>query len=102
MPAPTIPGSGQHEGVKSADWSRWNAEPEPSESNPMQGKPNGLEDWPVKQRNLACYLFLHPAARDLFTDSYRQITACVADLRAIAGTAPDLTNLVGELSSRAP
>ncbi|WUW26474.1 helix-turn-helix transcriptional regulator [Streptomyces sp. NBC_01463] len=60
----------------------------------------GLEDWPAKHRNLARYLFLHPAARDLFPDWDRQITACVARLRATAGTAPDapdLTNLVGEL-----
>ncbi|MEU3793870.1 helix-turn-helix transcriptional regulator [Streptomyces fructofermentans] len=60
----------------------------------------GLEDWPAKHRNLARYIFLHPAARDLFSDWDRQITACVARLRAIAGTAPDapdLTNLVGEL-----
>lgn len=65
----------------------------------------GLDDWPVKQRNLARYLFLHPAARDLFTDWDRQITACVARLRAIAGTAPDapdLTQLVGELLLKSP
>ncbi|MFF2942228.1 helix-turn-helix transcriptional regulator [Streptomyces niveus] len=65
----------------------------------------GLEDWPAKHRNLARYLFLHPAARDLFTDWDRQITACVARLRAIAGTAPDapdLTNLVGELLLKSP
>lgn len=65
----------------------------------------GLDDWPAKQRNLARYLFLHPAARGLFTDWDRQITACVARLRAIAGTAPDapdLTNLVGELLLKSP
>ena len=26
----------------------------------------GADDWPVKQRNIARYLFLHPAARELF------------------------------------
>ncbi|MFF5305089.1 helix-turn-helix transcriptional regulator [Streptomyces sp. NPDC013161] len=65
----------------------------------------GLDDWPVKQRNLARYLFLHPAARDLFTDWERRVTGCVARLRAIAGTAPDapdLTNLVGELLLKSP
>ncbi|MEV3860838.1 helix-turn-helix transcriptional regulator [Streptomyces sp. NPDC050095] len=65
----------------------------------------GLDDWPVKHRNLARYLFLHPAARDLFGDWDRQITACVARLRATAGTAPDapdLTNLVGELLLKSP
>ncbi|MCX5554855.1 helix-turn-helix transcriptional regulator [Streptomyces sp. NBC_00038] len=64
-----------------------------------------LEDWPVKQRNLARYLFLHPAARTLFHDWDRQITSCVARLRATAGTAPDapdLTNLVGELLLKSP
>jgi transcriptional regulator with XRE-family HTH domain len=65
----------------------------------------GLEDWPGKHRNLARYLFLHPAARDLFGDWDRQITGCVARLRAVAGTAPDapdLTNLVGELLLKSP
>jgi transcriptional regulator with XRE-family HTH domain len=65
----------------------------------------GMEDWPAKHRNLARYLFLHPAARDLFTDWERQITGCVARLRAAAGTAPDapdLTHLVGELLLKSP
>ena len=65
----------------------------------------GLEDWPAKHRNLARYLFLHPAARALFPDWERQITGCVARLRAIAGTAPDapdLTSLVGELLLKSP
>ncbi|WP_405862294.1 helix-turn-helix transcriptional regulator [Streptomyces sp. NBC_01515] len=66
----------------------------------------GLDDWPVKQRNLARYLFLHPAARELFAGYWdRQITGCVARLRAIAGTAPDapdLTSLVGELLLKSP
>ncbi|MFJ6352038.1 helix-turn-helix transcriptional regulator [Streptomyces sp. NPDC092046] len=65
----------------------------------------GLADWPVKQRNLARYLFLHPASRDLFPDWDRQVRACVVRLRATAGTipdAPDLTNLVGELLLKSP
>lgn len=66
----------------------------------------GLDDWPVKHRNLARYFFLHPAARELFADNWdRQITGCVARLRAVAGTAPDapdLTNLVGELLLKSP
>ncbi|MFI8287524.1 helix-turn-helix transcriptional regulator [Streptomyces sp. NPDC085614] len=65
----------------------------------------GLDDWPVNHRNLARYLFLHPAARALFPDRARQITACVARLRAVAGIAPDapdLTNLVGELLLKSP
>ncbi|WP_299540715.1 helix-turn-helix transcriptional regulator [uncultured Streptomyces sp.] len=60
----------------------------------------GLADWPATQRNLARYLFLHPAARELFPDWSTQVRACVARLRTEAGTnpdAPDLTKLVGEL-----
>ncbi|GAA0401700.1 helix-turn-helix transcriptional regulator [Microbispora corallina] len=60
----------------------------------------GMEGWPVKQRNLARYYFLHPAARGLFPDWDTRIRSCVARLRALAGTdpdAPDLAQLVGEL-----
>ena len=60
----------------------------------------GIDSWPAKQRNLARYYFLHPAARDLFPDWDSQIRGCVARLRALAGTdpdAPDLAQLVGEL-----
>jgi len=65
----------------------------------------GLVDWPVKRRNLARYLFLHPTARELFPDWENQVRACVARLRATAGIAPDapdLTNLVGELLLKSP
>lgn len=65
----------------------------------------GLADWPEKQRNLARYLFLHPTARELFPGWENQVRACVARLRAQAGTdpdAPDLTNLVGELLLKSP
>ncbi|WP_405483508.1 helix-turn-helix transcriptional regulator [Streptomyces sp. NBC_00009] len=65
----------------------------------------GLVDWPAKQRNLARYLFLHPTARELFPDWETQVRACVARLRAQAGTnpdAPDLTHLVGELLLKSP
>jgi transcriptional regulator with XRE-family HTH domain len=65
----------------------------------------GIEDWPVSQRNLARYVFLHPAARDLFEDWGNQVRGCVARLRALAGTdpdAPDLTQLVGELLLKSP
>ncbi|WP_037571183.1 helix-turn-helix transcriptional regulator [Phaeacidiphilus oryzae] len=66
----------------------------------------GVDDWPVKQRNIARYLFLHPAARDLFAGNWeKQITGCVARLRALAGTAPDapdLAGLVGELLLKSP
>ncbi|GAP49624.1 helix-turn-helix transcriptional regulator [Streptomyces azureus] len=65
----------------------------------------GLADWPAKQRNLARYLFLHPAARELFPDWEPLVRACVARLRAQAGTspdAPDLAGLVGELVLKSP
>ncbi|MET9034377.1 helix-turn-helix transcriptional regulator [Streptomyces mirabilis] len=65
----------------------------------------GMEDWPVKQRNLARYAFLHPAARDLFDDWEHTLRGCVARLRALAGTdpdAPDLAALVGELLLKSP
>ncbi|MFE7571545.1 helix-turn-helix transcriptional regulator [Streptomyces sp. NPDC057539] len=65
----------------------------------------GIEDWPVKQRNLARYAFLHPAARELFADWEHTLRGCVARLRALAGTepdAPDLTSLVGELLLKSP
>ncbi|MBD0735355.1 helix-turn-helix transcriptional regulator [Streptomyces sp. CBMA29] len=65
----------------------------------------GIDDWPATQRNLARYLFLHPAAREVFPDWANQIRGCVARLRALAGTdpdAPDLTQLVGELLLKSP
>jgi len=66
---------------------------------------DGMADWPAKQRNLARYLFLHPAARGIFPDWDNQIRGCVARLRALAGTDPDasdLTQLVGELLLKSP
>ncbi|MEY9838064.1 helix-turn-helix transcriptional regulator [Streptacidiphilus sp. EB103A] len=65
----------------------------------------GIEDWPTTQRNIARYLFLHPAARRTFPNWENQIRGCVARLRALAGTdpdAPDLTRLVGELLLKSP
>jgi transcriptional regulator with XRE-family HTH domain len=66
----------------------------------------GLDDWPANQRNLASYLFLHPAARTLFHDDWDYVVrGCVARLRAVAGTdpdAPDLTGLVGQLLLKSP
>ncbi|MEU9286588.1 helix-turn-helix transcriptional regulator [Streptomyces sp. NPDC048275] len=65
----------------------------------------GIEEWPVRQRNIARYVFLHPAARDLFHDWAAQVRGCVARLRALAGTdpdAPDLTRLAGELLLKSP
>lgn len=44
----------------------------------------GIDNWPATQRNLARYLFLHPAAREVFSDRDNQIRGCVARLRALA------------------
>ncbi|MFJ8108331.1 helix-turn-helix transcriptional regulator [Streptomyces sp. NPDC096132] len=66
----------------------------------------GIEDWPADQRNLTRYVFLHPAARDLFDkDWHHQLRGGVAQLRALAAThpdSPDLTRLVGELLLKSP
>ncbi|MEH0580245.1 helix-turn-helix transcriptional regulator [Streptomyces sp. B21-108] len=65
----------------------------------------GMTDWPAKQRNIARYAFLHPAARELFDDWESSLRGCVARLRALAGTdpdAPDLAALVGELLLKSP
>jgi transcriptional regulator with XRE-family HTH domain len=66
----------------------------------------GMEDWPAKHRNVARYVFLHPAARALFDSAWHsQVRGCVARLRALAGTdpdAPDLAALAGELLLKSP
>ncbi|WP_405734177.1 helix-turn-helix transcriptional regulator [Streptomyces sp. NBC_01537] len=65
----------------------------------------GLADWPAQRRNIVRYVFLHPAARDLFEDWDNQIRGCVARLRALAGTepdAPDLADIVDELLLKSP
>lgn len=65
----------------------------------------GIEEWPTRQRNIARYVFLHPAARSLFHDWATQVRGCVARLRTLAGTdpdAPDLTRLAGELLLKSP
>ena len=65
----------------------------------------GLDEWPAAQRNIGRFLFLHPAARDIYADWDNQIRGCVARLRALAGTdpdAPDLAALVGELLLKSP
>jgi transcriptional regulator with XRE-family HTH domain len=66
---------------------------------------HGIADWPERQRNTVRYIFLHPAARELWADWEQKAKGCVAQLRAIAGTdpdAPDLAALVGELIVKSP
>lgn len=65
----------------------------------------GIADWPEQQRNTVRYVFLHPAARELWVDWEQKAVGCVAQLRALAGTdpdAPDLAALVGELIVKSP
>lgn len=63
----------------------------------------GITDWPPEQRNIIRYVFLHPAARELYVDWEQLLPQAVAHLRAMAGSqpdAPDLQQLVGELAVR--
>ena len=65
----------------------------------------GLSEWPARERNVSRYVFLHPAARELFDDYDNQVRGCVGYLRALAATepdAPDLANVVGELLVKSP
>ncbi len=65
----------------------------------------GIEDWPASHRNIGRFLFLHPAAREIYADWDNQIRGCAARLRALAGTdpdAPDLATLIGELLLKSP
>ncbi|WP_327725408.1 helix-turn-helix transcriptional regulator [Streptomyces europaeiscabiei] len=65
----------------------------------------GIEDWQGEQRNLARYVFLHPAARELWDDWDGAVRSCVAWLRGLAGIepdAPDLALIVDELLSKSP
>jgi transcriptional regulator with XRE-family HTH domain len=65
----------------------------------------GLDDWPVQQRNVWRYTFLHPSARALFEDWEGQLRGCVTHLRALSGLepdAPDLAMIIGELTLKSP
>ncbi|MFG3157065.1 helix-turn-helix domain-containing protein [Streptomyces sp. NPDC048219] len=65
----------------------------------------GLWDWPEERRNLTRYLFLHPVGRTLYEPWEDTVASSVAHLRAVAGAAPDdseLTALVGELVLKSP
>ncbi|GAA1893182.1 helix-turn-helix transcriptional regulator [Streptantibioticus ferralitis] len=66
---------------------------------------HGMANWPARQRNTIRYTFLHPTARTLWPDWEQKAKACVAQLRAVAGSdpdAPDLAALVGELIVKSP
>jgi len=60
----------------------------------------GLADYPAKQRNITRYIFLDPAAKELYPEWEKLVPRSVAYLRARAGADPDdpeLVRLIGEL-----
>ncbi|MET7285951.1 helix-turn-helix transcriptional regulator [Streptomyces sp. NPDC005573] len=60
---------------------------------------------PHRERNMAVFQFLDPAARDLYADWEAVATDSVAMLRLYTGRHPDdplLTDLIGRLSIRSP
>ncbi|QDN93675.1 helix-turn-helix domain-containing protein [Streptomyces sp. RLB3-6] len=60
---------------------------------------------PYRERNLARFVLLHPAARDLYRDWDKVAETFVASLRLAAGRHhddPQLNELVGELSIKVP
>jgi hypothetical protein len=60
----------------------------------------GIDSWPAPKRNTIRYVFLHPAARDLFHDWDHAATTGVANLHAALSDDPaatDLAALVTEL-----
>jgi transcriptional regulator with XRE-family HTH domain len=66
---------------------------------------HGIADWPEQQRNLTRYLFLHPAARELWVDWEHIAAGHVAHLRTVAGQdpeAPDITSLITGLLADSP
>ncbi|WP_282796498.1 helix-turn-helix transcriptional regulator [Streptomyces sp. CC224B] len=65
----------------------------------------GLWDWPVQERNVARYVFLHPVGRTLYVPWEETVARSLAHLRAVGGRTPDsprLTALVGELMLKSP
>ncbi|MFH8655190.1 helix-turn-helix transcriptional regulator [Streptomyces afghaniensis] len=65
----------------------------------------GMSEWPPELRNIARYLFLHPAAREIFDDWHNQAISGVARLRAVTAVepdAPDVAALVDELRAKSP
>jgi transcriptional regulator with XRE-family HTH domain len=60
----------------------------------------GLADYPAKQRNITRYIFLNPAAKELYPEWEKLVPRSVAYLRSRAGADPDdpdLVKLIGEL-----
>lgn len=65
----------------------------------------GMHEWPVRQRNVTRYIFLHAEARRLYPEWEKLVPNSVAYLRARAGADPDdpeLVALIGELVVKSP
>jgi transcriptional regulator with XRE-family HTH domain len=61
---------------------------------------DGLAEWPAERRNTIRYLFLHPAARELFPDWDKEAVHVTAHLRALEADYPGdpaLRALIAEL-----
>jgi transcriptional regulator with XRE-family HTH domain len=65
----------------------------------------GLDSWPPQQRNLVRYVFVHPAAQQVFAAWPAMAEDCVAHLRTVEATEPgstQLDTLVTELNATSP
>jgi transcriptional regulator with XRE-family HTH domain len=65
----------------------------------------GLADWPPERRNTIRYLFVHPAARELFADWEHAAETTAAHLRSLAADTPgdpDVSALITELLDHSP
>jgi transcriptional regulator with XRE-family HTH domain len=75
-------------------------------ANPLaQALITDFDALPYRERNLARFVLLHPAARDLYMDWEKAAETFTAGLRLAAGRHPDdpqLNELVGELSIKVP
>ncbi|MDH6279866.1 helix-turn-helix transcriptional regulator [Prescottella agglutinans] len=63
----------------------------------------GIDQWPTSRRNTIRYIFLHPTARTLFVNWNTIAYDAVAHLRAMAGIAPndsELAGLIEELNTK--
>ncbi|HJP72834.1 MAG TPA: helix-turn-helix transcriptional regulator [Pseudonocardiaceae bacterium] len=66
---------------------------------------HGMADWPVERRNTTRYIYLHPAARELFADWDNTAADSTAHLRTLEADHPDdpaLRALIAELRAASP
>jgi len=65
----------------------------------------GLTDWPAERRNTIRYTFVHPAARELFTDWEHAAETTAAHLHSLEASYPDdpdVPALIAELLDASP